>query len=175
MNEYHKKFQELQDKNTFKGQQWFGERQDMVEEYSWAVPNKEVLRYLAEFESLIEVGAGSGYWAHCIENMGGTIRPTDIDPPDETWTQVEQAGVTKLDLTDEAVLTVWPPYDDAMASMVAEQHPSHILYVGETAGGCTASDAFFDTIHKKYGVVAKIDIPSYTGVRDDFYHYVKKV
>jgi hypothetical protein len=175
MNEYHEAFEELQDKNTFKGQQWFGERKDLVEEYSWAVPNEEVLRYLAEFDSIVEVGAGSGYWAHCINEMGGNIRATDIDPPDERWTTVEQADVINLDLNGDAVLTVWPPLDKCVAGYIPTEEPDHILYVGEPRGGCTGDDSFFERLDEQYGLVAKIEIPSYAGIHDDFYHYVRKV
>lgn len=175
MNEYHEAFEELQEKDTFKGQQWFGERQRLVEKYSWAVPNEDVLLYLAEFDDLIEVGAGSGYWAARIWEMGGNVRATDAQPPDETYTEVEQAYVDDLDLEDEAVLTVWPPAGDSMAYMMATQHPAHILYVGEPRGGCTGSSTFFDVLENEYGLVAKIDIPSYAGINDDFFHYVRKV
>lgn len=175
MNEYREAFDELQSKDTFRGQQWFGERQRLVEKYSWAVPNEEALLYLAEFDQITEVGAGSGYWANCIEEMGGSVRATDANPLSETWTTVESAYVDDLDLEDKVVLTVWPPYGDAMAMMVAEQEPSHIIYIGEPRGGCTGSPEFFDILDREYGLVAKIDIPSYAGIHDDLFHYIRKV
>ena len=175
MNEYKDKFDELQASGTFKGQQWFGKRKKLVDKYSWAVPNKEALVYLAEFENLVEVGAGNGYCAKCITDAGGTVRATEASPPDKTYTTVEQAYVDDLELSDEAVLTVWPPYNDAMSSMIATREPAHILYVGEPRGGCTASDRFFEIVEQQYGLVAKIDIPSYTGIHDNLFHYVRKV
>ncbi len=175
MNEYHKKFEELQDQSKFKGQQWFGKRQELVKEYSWAVPNEQALCYLAEFDHLTEIGAGSGYWANCITEMGGTVRATDAQPPDDQYTPVEQAYVDDLDLSDKAVLTVWPPVGDAMAMMAVQDEPSHVLYVGEPRGGCTGSDGFFDLLDERYGLVAKVDIPSYVGVHDNLFHYVRKL
>jgi len=176
MNEYLRKFQELQEKNTFKGQTWFGKRGDLVEEYSWAVPNEEVLVYVAEFDELIEVGAGNGYWAKCIEDMGGSVRATDATPPAETWTTVEQQNVDSStnEFTDSAVLMVWPPYDEPMAAHVANSDPAHICYVGEERRGCTADDRFFEICSERYGLVAKIDLPSYAGIHDNFFHYVRK-
>jgi len=176
MNEYEEAFNELKDKDTFRGQQWFGQRKKLVEKYAWAVPNEEALLYLAEFDSITEVGAGSGYWANCIEDAGGSVRATDIDPPDETWTEVEEAGVDDLDLSDEVVLSVWPPYGHPkVAEKILHQKPPHIVYVGEPRGGCTGSDAFFDTVERKYGLVAKVDIPSYVGIHDDLFHYIRKL
>lgn len=176
MNDYLEDFRELQEKNTFKGQQWFGERQQLVEEYGWAIPNEDALLYLSEFDELVSIGSGKGYWEHCIEQEGGEVRATDIDPPEETYTEVDEAAVDDLDLGDAAVLTIWPPCGHPkMAETALHQKPPHILYVGEPKGGCTASNAFFDTVQKKYGLVAKIDIPSYAGVNDDLFHYVRNV
>jgi hypothetical protein len=183
MNEYHEKFQELQDKSTFKGQQWFGERKDLVEKYSWAIPNEDALLYLAEFDELVEVGAGSGYWANEIDKAGGMTMPYDIDPPDtkdmggDAWTHVERANVFDMDedFFTMPILLVWPALNEGVATEVAERGPPHILYVGEPRGGCTGEDEFFDLLDKRYGLVAKIDIPSYTGIHDDLFHYVRKL
>lgn len=174
--EYLDAFNELQDKDTFRGQQWFGERKHLVEKYSWAVPNEQVIAYLAEFGHMYEPGAGSGYWANCIVEAGGSITPFDKDP-DPRWTEVAEATVEEMadNMEDEPVLMVWPPYHNDMASQVAEARPSHILYVGEQRGGCTGDDAFFDYLGQEYGLVAKMDVPSYAGIHDDFYHYTRKL
>lgn len=179
-NEYRQAFEELQERDTFKGQQWFGERQRLVDEYSWAVPNRDVLLYLAEFDELIEIGAGNGYWAKCIEEWGGSVEAYDIDVPDETYHEVHERDIVtgfrnSGGVYNKPVLMVWPPCDDEMATAVLDQEPSHILYVGEERGGCTATDSFFDGLHKQYGLAAKIDIPSYTGISDNFFHYIRKV
>jgi len=176
VNEYKEAFDELQDKNTFRGMQWFGERQQLVEEYSWAIPNEDVLTYLAEFRELIEVGAGNGYWAHCIDSYGGNVIPIERDVPDNTYTElVERDAKNYTELRDKPVLMVWPPFDQSLAYTVAKREPPHILYVGELRGGCTGSDEFFDVLDTNYGLAATIDIPSYTGINDNFYHYVRKV
>lgn len=175
MNDYLEAFNDLQEKETFKGQQWFGERERLVEEYAWAIPNEDALIYLAEFDELIEVGAGDGYWAQCIEENDGNIHATDISPSDETWAVVEQADVMDLDLSGEAVLTVWPPFHKKVAGYITDDNADHILYVGEPSGGCTGDEGFFDQLERGYGLVAKIDIPSYEGIHDDLYHYVRKI
>jgi len=183
MNEYYEKFEELQEKSSFKGQQWFGERKELVEEYAWAVPNEDAILYLSEFDELVEIGAGSGYWANCINEAGGRVMPYDIDPPDppdmggDAYTHVDRANV--FNMGDDAftfpVLLVWPALNEGVATEVAERGAPHICYVGETRGGCTAEDDFFDLLDERYGLVAKIDIPSYTGIHDDLFHYVRKI
>lgn len=178
MTEYYEKFKSLQEESTFRGQTWFGQRKELVEEYSWAVPTEKVVRYIAAFdEEIIEVGAGNGYWASLIEEHGGSVKAIDQTPPDNQYTEVEEAGAHEYHglYKDTPVLMVWPPYDKEMAASVLRGQPSHVLYVGESRGGCTASKKFFDTIDREYGLVGKIDLPSYMGVHDDFYHYVRKV
>lgn len=178
MNEYHEKFEELQEKNTFRGQTWFGERQNLVEAYSWAVPNDDVLTYISQFdERIYEVGAGNGYWSHLLQERGADVMPIDIDPPADTWTDVHVRDVSNLHdmLEGSVVLTVWPPYDEEMSFEIVAARPNHVLYVGEGRGGCTGCDEFFNRIESEYGLVAKIDIPSYQGIHDQFYHYVRKV
>lgn len=174
---YLDEFYELKDRSTFKGEQWFGERQRLVETYSWAVPTRDVINYCAQFDKLIEVGAGSGYWAHLIDEAGGTVLPIDSDPPSETYCYVEEYSAAEYaeSISDMPVLMVWPPAKSDMAYTVIDQRPPHICYVGEERGGCTGSDVFFDIIQREYGLVGRLELPSYAGVSDDFYHYVRKI
>lgn len=175
--EYLDAYENLQQKDSFRGQQWFGKRRELVEEYSWAVPREDVIQYCAEFDDLLEIGAGNGYWASLIEDAGGDIRATDITPPEDTYTEVEQSSWNNLkpSISSRAVLLVWPPYDKGVAAGVARQSPNHILYVGESRGGCTAEKEFFDIVKSEYGLVGKLDLHSYTGIHDDFFHYSRKI
>lgn len=185
-NPYFEAFQSLQDNHGFRGQTWFGERQDLVERYSWAVPNKRVLQYMSSFQGPVyEIGAGNGYWANLLEQRGVDVTAVDQSPPAADtlqWTDVGEQYISQetshsdfgQQLRDSVVLMVWPPYGRNMAYHVARCEPAHILYVGETRGGCTANSKFFDTIESKYGAVETIPIPSYEGIHDNCYHYVRK-
>lgn len=175
MNEYREAFDELQDKNSFRGMQWFGERQSLVREYGWAVPSEDALIYLSEFDELLSVGSGRAYWEHLLQKRGVDIRSTDKNPPEETWMNVEQLLVRNLRHIDVPILTIWPPLDGNVAATVARKGAPQILYIGEPRGGCTASDEFFDLVEQKYGLVAEIELPSYVGVHDNLYHYVRNV
>eukprot|EP00294_Goniomonas_avonlea_P008586 CAMPEP_0114566260 /NCGR_PEP_ID=MMETSP0114-20121206/14785_1 /TAXON_ID=31324 /ORGANISM="Goniomonas sp, Strain m" /LENGTH=431 /DNA_ID=CAMNT_0001752635 /DNA_START=26 /DNA_END=1317 /DNA_ORIENTATION=+ len=52
--------------------------------YSWAVPTVEALEAISSFSpcGLIEVGAGTGYWASLLEERGVSVEAFDIAPPD---------------------------------------------------------------------------------------------
>lgn len=176
-NPYLDDFESLQEEHGFKGQQWFGHRQKLVEEYGWAVPNEEAIDYLTQFdETIVEVGAGKGYWAYLIDQNGGSIEAYDIDPPDDTYYNVmkRNSKTLKSEIVGSPLLLVWPPADSMMDFDCIKSEPNHILYVGEPRGGCTGSDKFFEIFEEEYGHVRTIDIPSYAGVRDTFGHYVRK-
>lgn len=177
MNQYLQEFEELQEKDTFRGQQWFGERQRLVEEYSWAVPNEDAIRYLSQFEHLTSVGAGRGYWEHLVSRRDGSVTAFDIDPPDNTYTHVAESPAHEYFdiIEDSPVLMVWPPCDVSVSHRVIKQNPSHVVYVGEEKGGCTGTSQFFHELRERYGLVEEIEIPSYEGVNDSFYHYARKM
>lgn len=176
-NEYYSAFMELRSKESFRAEQWFETRQDLVEQYAWAIPNSTAIEYCTKFDPLLDVGAGSGYWGYCIDRQGGNIRAMDKNPPSNPWLSVEEATVLDVydEIEDEAVLMVWPPYNQDMAERVASIGPSDILYVGERRGGCTGTDGFFDILDERYTQLREIMIPSYNGVHDNFYHYSRKV
>ena len=184
MNEYHEYVtEELKATNTFRGQQWFGERQRLVEKYGWAIPNEDVLTYLQQFDSILDIGCGKAYWSYLLNERDSSmsIECIDRDLPEDTWVDrnlIRETSIYELPATyieGRVVLMIWPPYDDDMAAYVAGCSPNHICYVGEPRGGCTANNKFFDRVETEYGLVGAIDIPSYVGVNDKFYHYVRNI
>src|SRR4051794_33637665 len=72
----------------------------LFERYAHAVPTSEALQALIELGPLLEIGAGAGYWARLVRDLGGDVIATDTAaPPDnawfrgsEPWTTVEQVG-----------------------------------------------------------------------------------
>lgn len=73
-------------------------RQDLVKTYSWAIPSPGALQFIVEKSldhgiiDIIEMGAGTGYWANLIAHQesdaknsrtGVTVLAYDLHPPDE--------------------------------------------------------------------------------------------
>ena len=52
--------------------------------FAFAVPSDEALAALGELGPLIEMGAGSGYWAWVLRNRGADILAYDIEPASES-------------------------------------------------------------------------------------------
>lgn len=55
-------------------------RNEVVHRFAWAVPSDEAIKKIVEFSPIIEMGAGTGYWANLIQKAGGEIVAFDSHP-----------------------------------------------------------------------------------------------
>lgn len=56
-------------------------REMLTHLYAYAVPNAAALELLGRFSPVIEMGAGTGYWAHMMRERGVDIVAYDVAPP----------------------------------------------------------------------------------------------
>lgn len=52
-----------------------------VARYSYAIPDLTALNILAEHGPILEIGAGTGYWAYLLRQRGVDVAAFDINPP----------------------------------------------------------------------------------------------
>jgi hypothetical protein len=141
--------------------------------YAYGVPTPAALRLIAEHQPLIEIGAGSGYWAWLLRQMHVDVVAYDLEPPDGTyrnaffeggltWTEVSEGGAEAVHEHPERTLFLcWPPPASPMAEeCLAAFHGDIVLYVGEWRGAC-ATSAFFDALERSFTQVASEDLPSW--------------
>jgi hypothetical protein len=137
--------------------------------YAYAIPSPETIEWVTHFcggRSLIEVGAGRGYWASQLSMAGLTVEAYELEPPDkvENISFPQSAGqtdvwypVTAVDglgfdgRADHVLFLCWPPgWGNTMASDVLASFESsggeQLIYIGEPKGGKTGDDAFFDAL-----------------------------
>ena len=80
---------------------------ELAQRYAYVFTDVPLLRALCELGPLVEIGAGTGYWAHKLRDVGADIlafdqAPTDGDMPNRyhmhtpTWTEVEPGDHTVL-------------------------------------------------------------------------------
>lgn len=89
--------------------------------YAHAVPNLAALNTLAGLAPLVEIGAGAGYWARLLRDMGCDIVAFDNVTVDENvvtvdgaWTDVIVGDVDTLNrYPDRTVFVCWPYSSDA--------------------------------------------------------------
>lgn len=152
---------------------WIERRGDLVDRYAWAIPNETAISRLVDLSPIVEMGAGSGYWAYEIERRGGTVHAYDNDPPDETWAPVTVGTPDVLSGYTEPLLLCWPPYGEPMAREAIEEHCGEtVVYIGEIEG-CTADSEFHRLLDWEYSLEEVIDIPSYDGIHDNMFIYRK--
>lgn len=159
-------------------------RRDLVTKYAWAVPDPEALdRFMAlDLGPLVEVGAGTGYWAWLIEQLGGDVVCYDENPPGDTsaestnhwhpsghqWVPVLKAGVWAVEMhQDRALMLCWPPYGDPMAYAALRIYKgAAVVFIGEGDGGCTADDDFFELLGKEWTETAAVELIQWEGIHD---------
>jgi hypothetical protein len=157
-----------------------------VRRYAFGVPNRAALEAIAGYAPIVELGAGTGYWAYLLRNRGVDIVAYDLAPPGvldntykfepRTWTQVVRGGVEVLDHhADRALFLCWPGYRDTFADEALERYAGPVLiYVGEDAGGHTANDGFFDRLGREWLLEEQIAIPRWSGTHDNLSIYNRR-
>ena len=162
--------------------------------FAWAIPNAEALDYLCQQSPIIEVGAGSGYWAHRIAELGGEI--TAWDPKDwllqgqhldiampEPWYPCERVPAHHVEFPPPPGIGVlkryptlfmcWPGFLETWPAKLLERFPGNqFIYVGDDS--LCANDEFHDRLDTEWEIRTVIEIPQFMSIRDRLVHYRRK-
>jgi hypothetical protein len=116
---------------------------DLAQRYSYVFPDDRSLAALAGLGPLIEVGAGTGYWASRLRASGVDVVAIDAAPPDgarenryhqtpATWTEVVAGDHTMLTrYPDRALFLCWPPLFSRLGECLTYYHGSVVALVGD--------------------------------------------
>lgn len=165
----------------------FKKRDKYVNTIAWAIPDDNAIAQIASFvkeETILEIGAGLGYWAKLLQDKGIKIIPTDSK--EITWKHNQLPAYTDVlclkhkkaikKFSDASVLFLcWPPYSDIMAaeSLLAFKG-NRLIYIGEGEGGCNGNDRFFDILSECWISKEEIAIPQWWGIHDWLFFYDRK-
>jgi len=136
-------------------------RNRYVDQYGFVLLTRECVDAICALVAgklVLEVGAGTGFLAHCLAEQGVKIVAQDMTSPEDgskyfspkkPW-KLDHVGPFEERLTAEFgfVLMSWPCMGTPFAMNVAKSMvPGQVLiYQGEGWGGCTAADDFFEYI-----------------------------
>jgi hypothetical protein len=165
--------------NTTDMNQWEKEwklRRKCCTDISWAIPTDEAIKEIVQHSPLVEIGAGTGFWASLILEAGGDVLPFDIAPPDikennyhnptKTYTKVypgDQKVLIKQEIKGRTLFLCWPPLDDGFLDICLQLYTGNtIVYVGEW-DGCTA---WSERMDKEWTLVKSVNIPQWFGIHD---------
>ena len=154
----------------------YAARVKLIRQFSFAVPTPEAIAAIARFSPLVELGAGSGYWAHLLQRQSAECRPYDLKvghdtdlalgPWDRMWTPVRKAGPRVLRRYPcHTLLLCWPSISTTMASEAVKHYRGpRIIHIG--APGLTGDDEFYGELEAAFTKVAEIPIPQWEGTDD---------
>lgn len=175
-------------------------RDDLVSKYAWAIPDPESLTFVSKHlgTSAVEIGAGVGYWAYCLAQLGTYVTCYDVAPPQhctnnhwhsprkgryqpfsgerrDVWYRVYQGNHNKAAHYSYPLFLCWPPYEDMMAFKTLKAYQGKkLVYIGEAQGGCTGDDAFFALLASQWQLVDQHRPSQWYGIKDMIEVYVRK-
>lgn len=172
------------------GMEDWSKRDFFVKNYAWGAPDEESLKEIKEFvkgDKILEIGSGLGLWARLLQDIGVRITPTNPARKDDHYLNLEKGPFTKIHAMGhkealetygreyDVLMLCWPPYSEYMAyEALSGFNGDKLIYVGESDGGCNATDAFFTLLSNKWEEVKCIDIPQWFGLHDYLFMYERK-
>jgi hypothetical protein len=134
----------------------------LAQRYAYVFPSESALAMLADLGPLIEIGAGTGYWARQLRSIGVDVVALDQAPVDgervnryhprsEPWSHVEQGDQTALSgHADRGLFLCWPPLFSSLGDCLTYYCGDTVAYIGDE-GYRTAT---LDQLHESFTKVA---------------------
>lgn len=154
-------------------------RKKLIWPYAWAIPSDEVIEMIVSFCSgfpVIELGAGSGYWAWLLEQAGLRVAAFDSNaaqPPH--WIEVKEVAYLNWQAHFQHTLFLcWPSLNSNMAIDALRNYlGNRVIYVGEWLGR-TADAEFHQQLSQSWTLIHSHPIPNWPGYSDKIYIFDKE-
>lgn len=174
-------------------------REKWTKQYAWAIPNQQaidtIVKYHNEYKStneykifpfhfdgMIEICAGTGYWANMIEQhpqFKHDIVCYDInDNPKYKYHEIEYGSYEQLNKQcnmKRMLFICWPPYgnsgNELLESCLEIYENDLFIYVGEN-DGCTA---WSDKLDDEWEEIDFVNIPQYDSLHDRLMVFQRKM
>jgi len=148
----------------------------LAQQYAYVFPSDSALTMLAGLGPLVEMGAGTGYWAHRLRSLGLDVAAFDQAPVDgertnryhpgtRPWAHVEPGDQTVLPgYADRGLFLCWPPLFSSLGNCLSYYRGDTIAYIGD--GGYRT--ARLDQLRPSFTRVATVParaLDPYPGIR----------
>ena len=166
-------------------------RQLLVDNFGFYVPTAEFVFELKKIHKkvnkpILSVGCGSGYLERVLINSGVETIATDLYIKDNRYSWGSTIWMPQAECISAQdaikkypgcpVLMSWPCYDkdwsyDAIKEMTKDQY---LIYIGESFGGCTGTDAFHLELFDNF-TDSEIRVPAvqFRGIHDRVHINIK--
>lgn len=160
-----------------KDRELYYNRSILVHKFSWAVPSAAALDEIKTFckgRRVIEIGAGTGYWASLLQARGQTVVPVDSckEPVDCQYTQVTKADGSQFlrahDTSEDVLMCCWPR---SMEDWLEAFEGQGLIWIGELDG---ATD-YIPEEEDLWQLHKELMIPQFMGMRDRLRMYTRNV
>lgn len=142
--------------------------------YAYAVPTPAAIDAILKYGPIVEMGAGTGYWASLLKKAGAKVLAYDSVPTDGEGEQnefhanvpsfcaVAQAGPKVLrKYATHSLFICFPPPDDAMAiDSLRSFTGQHVIHIGEWEG-FTGSADFESQLFNNFDLVERVELPNW--------------
>lgn len=162
------------------------ERQSLIGQYAFAIPTAETLSIVARYSPLVEIGAGSGYWAMCLASCGADIIAYDLYPPgaadpvniaDRNWHfrksfySVQKGDeLSAASHIDRTLFLCWPPPENPMACRALEAYiksGGHTAIVIGQMNPLSMGDVKFYELLKSLATIERRRIHGWPGMTEE--------
>lgn len=151
-------------------------RDFLLDHYAWGTPTEDILRQIQAPGPVVEMGAGSGYWAWLLRTLGSDVVAYDhLAGPGRSLNMSNIGGVVWGDVlqgspedlaehSDRTLFLCWPPQDGMAFSCLDHWKGDVLAYVGDPS--VTADEAFHARLRGEFRLAARIRAPSWPGILD---------
>lgn len=157
------------------------DRRALCARYSWSIPSPGDIAWLVkqlDGQGVVEIGAGSGYWAWQLAQAGVDVAAYDPHPPGpdnmfnrhRLYHPVGGGDHEKsADHPGRALMLCWPSYGAPFAKQALHRYRGDtVVYIGEGEGGCCADDRFHRILERDFEEIGRSSFHvTYWGIHCD--------
>lgn len=118
-------------------------RLQLAQRYAYVLPQPHLVEAVRRYSPIVEIGAGTGYWAHILRLAGADIVAFDQAPPAgprenryhpqaRAWSDVREGDASVLVAhPDRALFVCWPPAFSSLGQVLSFYTGDTVIYVGD--------------------------------------------
>lgn len=165
-------------------------RNDFVTDYCFTIPYYDVLTKVASYSPIVEIGAGSGYWARCLSKMGADILAYDSFPPgqhspwewykgnawfDDSWYDIFKGDESAAARHPERTLFLaWPMPMNPMAYNALNNYKNaggrRVIFIGDPHPASSGDEFFYQLLYQ-HKEIEKNDLYGWPGINEKLLIY----
>lgn len=170
----HKEFE----KAMFNELELIMKRRVMCSIFSFSIPTLEALQFITSYQPILEIGAGSGFWAALLKRNNCDIIATTIDnesyPFSKKFSEIEYLPAIDAikKYPDRTVLCSWPSVDNWVEKALP-YIKNNLILTGELES--IASDKFYDILEDEFKEINTHPLPRWLILIKDVLNVYKRI